>query len=633
MLKALARRLIVLSALVCPLAWAGTSEVEPNNTCATAQNLGHTSSVSLSGTISTADVDFYTLTVAPGQLLQIDMRGAPSGAGTLPNMLMGLLDANCNVVQYSDNSENGFEARLVLIAPSDGVVRIAAAGNPDFSFSGSNTDTGTYMLTIGAPSVPVIAFSGNLTDAVTGQPLTRDDFAVVNLMSCPSTDYQLCTTYSAQGIPDANGHYAIAQALPPGAYQIRVLADNHASYSAAPVMVTGSEGAATRDYALSPLPVVVSDVTPCQTLETNGLCTYSYVLTNTTTGTLETSVWSQADQGPNGTPMFRSNYTLGKPTRAPIAVTLAAGASKKVVQSLPLRGVPAGSTGDVNIYAAARGQQTATIGYGFGFNYTVTAANQAVATARSAGPARPGAARQLHASKSKVASTPAGLARITGVAIDPATRQPITDGSVSVQLQMCQDATFDLCMGTVGLFTVDANGHYSHSARSLAPGRYQIWAFRQDGNTYGLNYSRAFDYDGGIATVNVSAAKAPIEYGPVSACAGADALPVGATCVATYDLTNVTSAPLTVDLWAVVSTSDNGSAKGYSQYDVGIDGSSQLQSITIAPGATVTVSHNIPLSQQLWSGASANTEFFASVPGKQAMTLGNAAGFNINIVP
>ena len=54
---------------------------------------------------------------------------------------------------------------------------------------------------------------------------------------------------------------------------------------------------------------------------------------------------------------------------------------------------------------------------------------------------------------------------IAGVAVDPVTRQPITDGSVSVQLQACQDPSYDLCMGTVGLFTVDANGRFAHGAR------------------------------------------------------------------------------------------------------------------------------------------------------------------------
>ena len=632
MLNALARRLIVLSALVSPLAWAGTPEVEPNNTCTAPQNLGTMGTVSLSGTIAAADVDFFTLTVAPGQLLQVDMRGAPSGGGTLANMLMGLVAADCTVLQYSDNSENGREARLVFTAPSDGVVRIAAAGNPDFSFSGTNSDTGSYTLAIGTPTVPVVAFSGTLTDAVTGRTLTRNDFAVVNLMSCPSADYQICTTYSAQGIPDANGHYSIAQALPPGTYQIRVIADNHAGYNSAPFTVTGFEGAATRNYALSPLPVVVSAVTPCQTMDSGGNCTYSYVLTNTTGGTLQTSVWSEVDQA-NGSPMFGALYTLGKPTRAPMAVTLAPGASKTVVQSIPLRGMPSGSWGYVYVYAAAGSNQTETIGFAYGFNYTVTAANRGVTSQRSAGAMRPATARRLQGTVQNVPAPAGALEVIGGVALDPVTRQPITDGSVAVQLQMCQDPTFELCMGTVGLFNVDANGRYYHSARGMAPGRYQIWAFRQDGTTYGLTYGRAFDYSGGSAMVNVAAAKAPLNYGPVAACAGADALSVGAPCTATYALTNVTSAPLTVELWAVVSTSENGSAYGFSQFDVGVDGSSQRRSLTIAPGATVTVSHNIPVSQQLRSGTSANTQFFASVPGKPAMTLGKAQGFSLNIVP
>ena len=139
MLRTFARALVVLSVLASPLAWAGTKEVEPNNSCASPQNLGQTSKVKLAGAIDASDVDFYTFTAKPGQLLQIDMRGAPSGAGTLGNMVLGLFDADCSVVQYGDNSENGLESRLVFMAPADGVVRIAAAGDPDYGFTGANT--------------------------------------------------------------------------------------------------------------------------------------------------------------------------------------------------------------------------------------------------------------------------------------------------------------------------------------------------------------------------------------------------------------------------------------------------------------------------------------------------------------
>jgi hypothetical protein len=636
MSKALARRLAVLSALVCPLAWAGgaaTAEVEPNNSCAAAQDLGAIGTATVSGTIDTSDVDFFTLKVAPGSLLQINMRGAPSGAGTLPNMLMGLLDADCAVQQYSDNSENGFEAKLVLVVPSDGIVRFAAAGNPDFAFTGTNTDTGTYTLSIGAPTGPVIGLSGRLTDATTGQPLTRDQFAVVNLMSCPSASYGICTTYMAQGIPDAQGRYTIAQAVPPGAYQIRVRADNHTAYNSAPFTVTGPRDPSVRDYALPPLPVVVSDVAPCQSMTAGGTCTYSYRLTNTTASPVQASVWSQIDQGPSGSPMFASRYSLGTPSHAPLTVTLAPGASREVQQSIPLRGAPAGSSGFVYLYAATRGNQTDTIGYGYGFNYTVTAADQAVKAVRTALPMRPTVTRQLRRAARDVVAPSAGPQLIAGVALDPVTRQPITDGSVSVQLQACQDPSHDLCMGTVGLFTVDANGRYAHSARRLSPGRYQLWAFRQDDTTYGLNYSRPFDFDGSTALVNVVAAKAPLKYGPVQPCARALALPVGTDCTATYELSNVTSSALTVDLWAVISTSETGSAQGFSQYDVGIDGTGQHRSVTIAPGATVKVAHRVPVGHQLPSGTYANMEFFASVPGKPAQTLGNARGFDINVVP
>lgn len=636
----MARRLALLSALVsalvCPLAWSATPEVEPNGSCAAAQDLGQTGAVSLSGTIGSADADFFTLKVAPGTLLQIDMRGAPSGAGTLPNMLMGLMDTGCAVQQYSDNSENGFEAKLVVVAPSDGVVRFAAGGNPDFAFTGTNTDTGTYTLTIGAPTGPVVGMSGRLTDATTGRPLTRDDFAVVDLMSCPSADYRICTTYTAQGIPDADGRYVMAQAVPAGVYQIRVRADNHAAYNSAPFTINGPTGAAVRDYALPPLPVVVSDVTPCETLASGGQCSYTYRLTNSTASAIQAQVWSQIDQGPNGSPMFSSRYTLGTPSHAALTVPLAPGASREITQSIPLRGVPSGSSGYVYLYAATLGNQTNTIGYGYGFNYTVTAKDPSVKAVRAMRPLRPLqplVTRPPQPGTRTAAAQPAGPQLIAGVAVDPVTRQPITDGSVSVQLQACQDPSYDLCMGTVGLFTVDANGRFAHGARRLSPGRYQLWAFRQDDTTYGLNYSRPFNFDGGTAIVNIAAAKAPVKYGPIRACPGALALPAGADCTATYELTNVTSSSLTLDLWAVLSSSETGSAQGFSQYDVGTDGTGRHRSVTIEPGATLTVSHRIPVGSQLPPGTYANLEFFASEPGKPSRPLGNTPGFDINVVP
>jgi hypothetical protein len=590
MSQATARRLAVLSALVCPLAWAGTPEVEPNGSCAAAQNLGQIGTASLSGTIGASDVDYFTLKVAPGALLQIDMRGARSGAGTLPNMLMGLMDASCAVQQYSDNSENGFEARLVVVAPSDGIVRFAAAGNPDFAFAGTNTDTGTYTLTIGAPTGPVVGMSGRLTDATTGRPLTRDDFAVVNLMSCPSADYKICTSYIAQGIPDGNGRYVIAQSVPPGVYQIRVRADNHAAYNSAPFTINGPTDPAVRDYALPPLPVVVSDVKPCESMTTGGQCSYAYRLTNTTNSEIQAQVWSQLDQGPNGSPMFASRYSLGTPSSAPLTVALAPGASREIVQSIPLRGVPSGSSGFVYLYAAGNGHQTNTLGYGYGFNFTVTAKDQSVSAVRVPLPMRPTVTRPLQRGTRTAAAPAGGPQLIAGVAVDPVTRQPITDGSVSVQLQACQDPSHELCMGTVGLFTVDANGRYAHGTHRLPPGRYQLWAFRQDDTTYGLSTSRPFDFDGGTAIVNIAAAKAPVKYGPIQACPGASALPAGTDCMATYELTNVTPAPLTLDLWAVASSSETGSALGFSQFDVGIDGTGRHRSVTIEPGATLKVS-------------------------------------------
>ena len=58
-----------------------------------------------------------------------------------------------------------------------------------------------------------------------------------------------------------------------------------------------------------------------------------------------------------------------------------------------------------------------------------------------------------------------------------------------------------------------------------------------------------------------------------------------------------------------------------------------FRSVTIEPGATLTVSHRIPVGSQLPPGTYANLEFFASEPGKPSRPLGNTPGFDINVVP
>ena len=66
------------------------SEVEPNNTCATAQNLGAVSLPvlhprSLDTPPAVPDVDYFRLTGPAGARWQADLEGALTGQGTLPD--------------------------------------------------------------------------------------------------------------------------------------------------------------------------------------------------------------------------------------------------------------------------------------------------------------------------------------------------------------------------------------------------------------------------------------------------------------------------------------------------------------------------------------------------------------------
>ena len=83
------------------------SEIEPNNTCATAQNLGAVAlPFSIRGSLDTPpevpDVDYFLLAGPAGARWQADLEGALTGQGTLPDPRLGLFDSACNRIYDND---------------------------------------------------------------------------------------------------------------------------------------------------------------------------------------------------------------------------------------------------------------------------------------------------------------------------------------------------------------------------------------------------------------------------------------------------------------------------------------------------------------------------------------------------
>jgi hypothetical protein len=164
-----------------------SQEVEPNNTCPTAQNFGSvdlpfTLDGSLDSTPESPDIDFFRFTGTPGSVVRVDLEGQATGKGTLEDPLLGFFNAGCNLIALNDDFGT-LNSRLVLSIPANGVFILAATSFPDFGFLGGGV--GTYQLSI-TPFAAIGSISGRVVDAVTGDPLPGDTdaFAFVQLLRC-----------------------------------------------------------------------------------------------------------------------------------------------------------------------------------------------------------------------------------------------------------------------------------------------------------------------------------------------------------------------------------------------------------------------------------------------------------------
>lgn len=620
------RSLILLgAALASPMVWANVAETEPNNSCAAAQSVG-SSSFTADGTIDVADVDYYRFTATPGTTLQVDLKGSPSGVGTISDTVVGLYDSSCTQISYDDDSGAGTESLLLVTVPGDGVVTIAAAGFPDFSFNGGNSATGTYQLTVGESHTAII--SGKISDALTKAPLPSEAFPYVQLMSCSSPDAQICTSVATAAFPDTEGNYSLPLiGFAAGTYQLWAQASNYAIQYSKKFTVDENTESSKMNFKMAGLPLQISNVAPCTSAGTGASCDYSYTVTNTTTSAVTATLWSTVYAQPNGSIQGFSNFMTGKSgAHKSIAVTLEPGASSKLKQSLSLASLPSGAVASVQVYASSSDKLPLTTGHADAFSFTVgSSATLSVATGKAMAPMIARATKRAPMSVSK----PSPVV-IAGTAMDATNGQPLGDGSAYVSLQQCSDPSYDLCSINVANVTPNANGKFSFRAAGLAPGRYQLWAHRGEATSY----AGTFEFSGvSITGQTIWAQITPISITNLVPCDNYSALPAGSKCSFKFDLTNTTGAAQTIDLWTSVYASPTGSAYGISSYDIGKDGDTKPITLTVDAGATVSVKQSIPLAHQLKSGASASTELWISTSGAAPNTLSHAYGFFFSIVP
>jgi len=267
-------------------AYAQNAEVEPNQPCSKAQDLGaislpFTQAGSLDSTNEQSDVDFFKFTGTPGEFVAVDLEGAPTGKGTLGDPLLGYFDSSCNLITTNDDNAGTTNSRLQLPVPADGIIILAATYCCDREFQGGGT--GTYQMTI-SPFIPNVSISGQVVDALFGDPLQGgvEPFASVELDRCDNSG---CYPINYQPA-DSEGRFRFSSdssgfPLVGGKYQIVVNANQYQSGRTDPITVREGEDQNVGNVLLEPFPVQFSDVVPCDNLPSEGgICRYSVKVTN-----------------------------------------------------------------------------------------------------------------------------------------------------------------------------------------------------------------------------------------------------------------------------------------------------------------------------------------------------------------
>lgn len=306
---------------------AAATEVEPNNTCQEAQEVGAVPfPFSMEGNLdsSTApDIDFYRFRGTAGEAVIIDHEGQATGRGTLFDPLLGVFDSSCNLIAGNDDS-GSLNSRVGILIPADGVFTLAATEYPDFNFLGGGN--GTYQLTV-TPIVAIGSISGRVTDASTGTPLPGDapPFAYVDLIQCSEVG---CSVVSSQNAGSDGSFYFTSDfnglPLPVGTYYVASAADQYRWNATETFEVGAGENVDAGTLALTPFPIVLSDAQICEIPSEGGVCEFSITATNTLSTRFSGKAWSMIYAAPLGSFVDFTTFQ----TDTPLSLRLEPGESR-----------------------------------------------------------------------------------------------------------------------------------------------------------------------------------------------------------------------------------------------------------------------------------------------------------------
>lgn len=249
---------------LCP-AWGQGMDVEPNDACLQAQDLGITPlpfdlTGSLDSTPESPDIDFFLFTTSAGGSVTVDLQGASTGQGTLSDPFLGIFDSSCQLLILDDDGGTGLNSRARFNVPPDGMFVATVTACCDSTFEGGGV--GSYLLTA-TPFQAIGSISGRLVDAGSNAPLPGDQppFAFVELLRCQ--DPSFCGEFVASQATDSLGSFSFqtnfsGNLLEAGTYQVRGLALGYDPALTAPTAVGPDEDLDLGDIPLQPIPIIGS---------------------------------------------------------------------------------------------------------------------------------------------------------------------------------------------------------------------------------------------------------------------------------------------------------------------------------------------------------------------------------------
>jgi hypothetical protein len=313
--------LLLIASLAGTASTASAQEVEPNDTCLTAQVGGAlappavlSASLDGPGPQGITDVDFFRLTAAPGaEILFFPTFGAH----------IGLFSETCELLASPGPFDN---QQIEFTVPSSGTFIVAVAERFDELFSGvGNANIGPYQLSFLQQPPKIGSISGTLVDAVSGSRLGggAPSFARVNLWRCIGDS---CFDTQALAFVDANGAFRIERdpsdrRIDVGDFQLVATADEFQPASRR-FSVAQGQNLDLGNVALSPVPLSIANLRPCTDIAPmGGVCRYSVTLTNNSATRFNGQALSVVNGGVGATQFEASTMKAGSsPIRADLGL-------------------------------------------------------------------------------------------------------------------------------------------------------------------------------------------------------------------------------------------------------------------------------------------------------------------------